>query len=48
MFGKAAAERADGMTVVVQPLKKNAKFQVETLEKGGYTDILKVYSDTQL
>lgn len=48
VFGKAAAERADGMTVVVQPLKKNAKFQVETLEKGGYTDILKVYSDTQL
>ena len=48
VFGKAAAERADGMTVVVQPLKKNAKFQVETLEKSGYTDILKVYSDTQL
>ena len=48
VFGKAAAQRADGMTVVVQPLKKNAKFQVETLEKSGYTDILKVYSDTQL
>ena len=48
VFGKAAAQRADGMTVVVQPLKKNAKFQVETLEKSGYMDILKVYSDTQL
>ena len=48
VFGKAAAQRADGMTVVVQPLKKNEKFQVETLEKSGYTDILKVYSDTQL
>ena len=48
VFGKAAAQRAEGMTVVVQPLKKNAKFQVETLEKSGYTDILKVYSDTQL
>ena len=48
VFGKAAAQRAEGMTVVVQPLKKNAKFQVETLEKSGYTDILKVFSDTQL
>ena len=48
VFGKAAAQRAEGMTVVVQPLKKNAKFQVETLEKSGYTHILKVYSDTQL
>ena len=48
VFGKAAAERAEGMTVVVQPLKKNAKFQIETLEKSGYTDILKVYADTQL
>ena len=48
VFGRAAAERADGMTVVVQPLKKNAKFQIETLEKSGYTDILKVYADTQL
>jgi len=36
------------MTVVVQPLKKNAKFQIETLEKGGYTDIRKVYGDTEL
>ncbi len=48
VFGRAAAERAEGMTVVVQPLKKNAKFQIETLEKSGYTDILKVYADTQL
>ena len=48
VFGRAAAERADGMTVVVQPLKKNAKFQIETLEKSGYADILKVYADTQL
>ena len=32
----------------VLPLKKNAKFQVETLEKNGYTSIRKVYEDTQL
>ncbi len=48
VFAKAAKERAQGMTVVVQPMKKNAKFQVETLEKGGYTDILKIYADTVL
>ena len=48
VFGRAAAERAEGMTVVVQPLKKNAKFQIDTLEKEGYTDIRKVYSDTEL
>ena len=34
--------------VTVQPLKKNAKFQVETLEKNGYDSIRKVYGDTQL
>ena len=48
VFSRAAAERAEGMTVVVQPLKKNAKFQIETLEKSGYADILKVYADTEL
>ena len=45
---RAAAERAAGVWVIVQPLKKNAKFQVETLEKEGYTHIQKVFGDTQL
>ncbi len=48
VFSAAAKERAQGFAVVVQPLKKNAKFQVEALEKSGYTEIRKVYADTQL
>ena len=48
VFARAAAERTDGVRVIVQPLKKNAKFQVETLEKEGYTHIQKVFGDTQL
>jgi histidyl-tRNA synthetase len=48
VFSAAANERAQGFAVVVQPLKKNAKFQVEALEKSGYTEIRKVYADTQL
>ena len=48
VFSRAAKERAEGMCVVVQPLKKNAKYQVETLEKEGYTQIQKIYCDTQL
>ena len=48
VFSLAAKERAEGIPVVVQPLKKNAKFQVETLEQEGYTQIRKVYGDTQL
>ena len=48
VFSLAAQQRADGECVVVQPLKKNAKFQVETLEKEGYTQIRKIYGDTEL
>ncbi len=48
VFALASKERAAGASVVVQPLKKNAKFQVENLEKSGYGKILKVYGDTQL
>ena len=36
------------MTVTVEPLKKNAKFQIDTLEKAGYTSVVKVYGDTAL
>ena len=48
VFEKATRLRAEGFTVTVQPLKKNAKFQVETLEKNGYTRIRKIYGDTDL
>ena len=48
VFRKATVLRREGSIVTVQPLKKNAKFQVETLEKNGYTSIQKVYADTQV
>ncbi|BCN31072.1 histidine--tRNA ligase [Anaeromicropila herbilytica] len=41
---EATALREDGNIVLVQPLNKNVKFQVENLEKEGYTDIRKKYS----
>ena len=47
-FAFATRLRDQGNTVTVQPLKKNAKFQVETLEKNGYTAIRKIYADTLL
>ena len=48
VFAKATALREEGKVVTVQPLKKNAKYQVETLEKNGYTTIRKIYADTEL
>ncbi len=47
-FAYAQKLRKEGHIVTVQPLKKNAKFQVETLEKNGYTSIKKIYPDTEL
>ncbi len=47
-FALATGLREEGNIVTVQPLKKNAKFQVETLEKNGYTSIRKIYPDTEL
>ena len=48
VFKKATEVRAEGTIVTVQPLKKNAKFQIETLEKNGYTNIRKIYDDTEV
>ena len=48
VFALAASLRKEGSRVTVQPLKKNAKFQVETLERSGYDVIRKIYGDTQL
>lgn len=42
IFKEATLLRECGSIVLVQPLNKNAKFQVENLEKDGYTDIRKV------
>ncbi len=47
-FAEAARLRSEGNIVTVQPLKKNAKFQVQTLEKNGYTSIRKIYPDTEI
>jgi histidyl-tRNA synthetase len=41
---EATALRESGTIVLVQPLNKNVKFQLENLEKDGYTDIRKVYN----
>ena len=48
VFAKAADLRGQGLCVTVQPLRKNARFQVETLEKNGYTKICKVFADNVL
>lgn len=44
IFTEATALREAGNIVLVQPLNKNAKFQVEGLERDGYTDIRKVFN----
>ncbi|BCJ93670.1 histidine--tRNA ligase [Anaerocolumna cellulosilytica] len=44
IFEEATALRECGNIVLVQPLNKNAKFQVENLEKDGYKEIRKVLS----
>lgn len=48
VFRRAAEMRKSGTIVSVERLRKNAKFQVESLENSGYTEIKKVYSDTEL
>ena len=45
VFARAAALRAEGVTVTVQPLKKNAKFQIDRLTEDGYTEIERIYRD---
>ena len=43
VFEEAKAERATGVQVNVVQMKKNRKFQVEQLEKEGYTEIRSFY-----
>lgn len=45
VFARAATLRAEGVTVTVQPLKKNAKFQIDRLTEDGYTEIERIYRD---
>ena len=45
VFARAASLRAEGVTVTVQPLKKNAKFQIDRLAEDGYTEIERIYRD---
>lgn len=42
IFEEATELRKSGNIVLVQPLNKNIKYQVESLEKDGFTDIRKV------
>lgn len=42
---KAAQLRARGMTVIVQPMRKNMKQQINMLEAQGYTKFEKIYKD---
>ena len=42
-FRRAAALRAEGAIVTVEPLKKNAKFQMDKLNENGYTEIERIY-----
>ena len=43
VFEKAARLRAEGKTVTVLPLKKNAKFQIDKLIEEGFTEIERIY-----
>ncbi len=43
VFRKAALLRAQGNTVTVLPLKKNAKFQIDRLMEDGFTKIERIY-----
>ncbi len=45
IFLKAADLRAEGKTVTVLPLKKNAKFQIDRLMEDGFTQIERIYND---
>ena len=45
MFALAKQLRSEGVTVTIQPLRKNVKQQIEKLEAEGYTEFEKVYKD---
>ena len=45
VLAEAKELRDQGKTVSVQPMKKNAKRQINALEAEGFTDFVKVYAD---
>ena len=45
VFAEATKLREQGNIVTVQPLNKNAKFQIQKLEEDGYLEFRKVYND---
>ena len=45
VFEEAKALRELGSVVTIQPMRKNVKRQVESLEAEGYTEFKKVYAD---
>ena len=42
---KVMAERAEGMEISLNIMKKNKKFQKEQLEAEGYTEIVEIFAD---
>jgi len=45
IFKEAKRLRSEGVTVTIQPMRKNIKQQIEKLEAEGYTNFQKVYND---
>ena len=45
IFKEAKQLRSEGVTVTIQPMRKNIKQQIEKLEAEGYTNFQKVYND---
>ena len=45
LFVKIMAERAQGMEISLNIMKKNKKFQKEQLENEGYTEIVEIFAD---
>ena len=48
MLKKAAALRAEGMSVLVSPRRKNAAKQKNSLEQLGYRKIIDIYKETEI
>ena len=45
LFAKVMTERAQGMEISLNIMKKNKKFQKEQLENEGYTEIVEIFAD---
>lgn len=45
IYAEAQSLRAEGKIVTIAPMKKNLKFQIDELEKIGYSVFKKIYND---